>query len=120
VVEASGAEAPLSQGSVRMCIGCRERADRSVLLRVVVAEVDGVLSVVPDPRRRQPGRGASLHPDLRCLDLAERRRAFSRALRVGVALASGPVRAYLQNEVPTEPSTESGSDADEHSMSDQR
>ncbi|MFI7587685.1 YlxR family protein [Spongisporangium articulatum] len=80
---------------IRMCIGCREREDRSVLLRVVAAEVGGVLSAVPDPDRRQPGRGASLHPRQHCLDLAERRRAFSRALRSGVPLASEPVREYL-------------------------
>ena len=107
-----------------MCIGCRERAGRSVLLRVVVAEVGGIWSVVPDPDRRQPGRGASLHPTPSCLDLAERRRAFTRALRSEVPLAATPVRAYLQglheNEHENEPSTESGSDADEHSMSDQR
>lgn len=97
MVEAAGAEQVLIEGPVRMCVGCRERAGRSVLLRVVVAEVDGVASVVPDPDRRQPGRGASLHPEVACLDLAERRRAFTRALRPGVPLASGPVREYLAN-----------------------
>ena len=42
--------------------------------------MDGVL--IPDLRRRLPGRGAWLHPDLGCLAAAERRRAFGRALRV--------------------------------------
>ena len=37
---------------------------------------------MPDPGRRLPGRGAHLHPVVACLDLAERRRAFPRALRV--------------------------------------
>jgi len=36
--------------------------------------------------RRLPGRGAHLHPTRECLELAERRRAFPRALRV-----SGPL-----------------------------
>jgi predicted RNA-binding protein YlxR (DUF448 family) len=58
-------------------VGCRERAAASDLLRVVV--VDGVLAV--DGRRRLPGRGAHVHPDLRCVDLAERRKALPRALR---------------------------------------
>jgi predicted RNA-binding protein YlxR (DUF448 family) len=48
------------------------------LLRVVAR--DG--TVVPDPAHRLPGRGAHLHPVTACLDLAERRRAFPRALRV--------------------------------------
>jgi predicted RNA-binding protein YlxR (DUF448 family) len=48
------------------------------LLRVAV--VDGAL--VLDLRRRIAGRGAWIHPDLDCLGRAERRRAFTRALRV--------------------------------------
>jgi uncharacterized protein len=65
-------------GPVRTCVGCRERAARADLLRVVV--VEGRL--VPDPRRRLPGRGASVHPVQHCVDLAVRRRAFPRALRL--------------------------------------
>jgi predicted RNA-binding protein YlxR (DUF448 family) len=69
------------------------------LLRVVVdgtrGEHDDVRVVVPDPARRLPGRGASLHPDPACLALAERRRAFGRALRVAGVLDIGPVREYV-------------------------
>jgi hypothetical protein len=36
-----------------------------------------------------------LHPDPACLALAERRRAFGRALRVAGVLDIGPVREYL-------------------------
>lgn len=61
------------------------------LLRVVAR--DG--AVVPDVRRRLPGRGAHLHLDVACLDLAERRRAFPRALRVPGPLDSAAVRAHL-------------------------
>jgi uncharacterized protein len=43
--------------------------------------VGGNLVVLPDPEHRRPGRGAWLHPDLSCLDLAVRRRACGRALR---------------------------------------
>ena len=82
-------------GPVRTCVGCRHRDDRSVLLRVVAAEVDGVWSVVPDPRHRRIGRGASLHPTPACLDLAERRRAFPRALRRSGPLDTAPVREYV-------------------------
>ena len=58
------------------------RAPASELLRVVAVEGPAGLRLEPDPRRRLPGRGASLHLDPGCLDLAERRRAFGRALRV--------------------------------------
>jgi predicted RNA-binding protein YlxR (DUF448 family) len=101
-------------GAIRTCIGCRQRAAAAELLRVVVApdaigkvprpeDVRGdiapggpaPLPVVPDPRHRAPGRGAWLHRDPECVELAERRRAFARALRVPVALDSSPVREYV-------------------------
>jgi uncharacterized protein len=81
------------QAPVRTCVGCRQRAITSELLRVVV--VDG--NLVPDQRRRLPGRGASVHPDLACLDLADRRRAFSRALRITGPLDSTAVRDHVAN-----------------------
>ncbi|HST85386.1 MAG TPA: YlxR family protein [Kineosporiaceae bacterium] len=83
------------QRSVRTCVGCRERADRSVLLRVAAVQVDGNWCVVPDPRHRLPGRGASLHPALGCFELAERRKAFTRALRRGAPLELAPVREFV-------------------------
>jgi predicted RNA-binding protein YlxR (DUF448 family) len=52
--------------------------------------------LVPDPRGRLPGRGAHLHPDPECLDLAERRRAFGRALRLGGPVDLTEVRRYLE------------------------
>ena len=53
---------------------------------------------VPDPRRRLPGRGAWLHLDPGCLDLALRRRAFGRALRVQGALDAAEVQAYVDQQ----------------------
>ncbi len=79
-------------GPVRTCVGCRERAAKSELLRVVA--VEGALA--PDPASRLPGRGASVHPDPRCVDLAERRKAFGRALRLAGPLDVAPVRDFLQ------------------------
>ena len=52
--------------------------------------------LVPDLHKRLPGRGAHLHPDLTCLDLAERRRAFPRALRTPGPLNAGRVRAAVE------------------------
>lgn len=61
------------------------------MLRVVA--VDGAL--VPDPRRRHTGRGAWVHPDIGCLRLAERRRAFPRALRIAGELDTAAVHRFL-------------------------
>ena len=82
-------------GPVRTCVGCRERDAKPALLRVVVA--DGVLTA--DPAGRLPGRGASVHLDLACVDLADRRRAFPRALRVQGPLDVGPVREHVARVV---------------------
>jgi predicted RNA-binding protein YlxR (DUF448 family) len=87
-----------------MCIGCRQRAAAAELLRVVAAPKTsdlvpaqaGPVSVVPDPRRRAPGRGAWLHLDLRCVDLAQRRQAFARALKVPAAIDPALVRDYIE------------------------
>ncbi|MGY1917228.1 YlxR family protein [Blastococcus sp. SYSU DS0973] len=72
-------------------MGCRKRAPVDDLLRVVVVAGD----LVPDPRRRLPGRGASLHPTAECLRAAERRRAFPRALRTSAPVEVGPLRAHV-------------------------
>jgi uncharacterized protein len=96
-VDRSGLQSgPPVAGPIRTCIGCRGRDSRSTLLRIVVETDDlGRTTVVPDPRRRLPGRGAWLHADIACLDLAVRRRAFSRAFRRRVD-GSDAVRAWLE------------------------
>ncbi len=68
--------------SMRTCVGCRERTTKRELLRVVADGRGPGLEVLPDPARRAPGRGAHLHPTAACLELALRRRALPRALRV--------------------------------------
>ena len=88
--------APTTGVPVRTCIGCRERAAKRDLLRVVAGQdTDGHPAVVPDPDGTAPGRGAHLHPTTACYDLAVRRRAFTRALRLREGLASTPVGEYL-------------------------
>jgi predicted RNA-binding protein YlxR (DUF448 family) len=102
VARASVSRAPtLVPGPVRTCIGCRERAVKSELLRVTAgSDADGRPVVVPDPAAIRPGRGAHLHPTSACYDLAVRRRAFGRALRVTTALDSAPLAAYLASLAP--------------------
>ena len=79
----------------RTCVGCKERAEKSSLLRLVAA---GDV-IQPDPQARLPGRGAYLHPSLECLGLAQRRRAFPRALRVTGPLDTGVLASYLSHTV---------------------
>ncbi|MGH3362662.1 MAG: YlxR family protein [Nocardioides sp.] len=87
--------------AVRTCIGCRERAIKHELLRVVAGtDAHGQPAVVPDPDGTAPGRGAHLHPTAACYDLAVRRRAFARALRFERGLASTPVGEYLDAAPP--------------------
>ena len=76
-----------------MCVGCRERAAKRDLLRIV--EVEGIC--VPDLRGTLPGRGAYVHPVLVCMDLAVRRRAFSRAFRVRGQLDTQALRQAVED-----------------------
>jgi uncharacterized protein len=66
---------------VRTCIGCRGKDDHTKLVRLVLDGATESRSVVPDWRRRMPGRGAWLHPDTACLQAALRKGAFNRAFR---------------------------------------
>lgn len=87
-----------------MCVGCRKRAAKAELLRVTVgSDAHGHPAAVPDPAATAPGRGAHLHPTSECYDLAVRRKAFGRALRVTTGLSSAPVADYLASAHRTAP-----------------
>ena len=58
----------------------------------------GQPAVTPDPTRSAPGRGAHLHPTTGCYDLAVRRKAFGRALRVPAGLSTAPVAQHLHDD----------------------
>lgn len=64
-------------------------------MRVVVGSDAHGPAVVPDTDGGAPGRGAHLHPTIECLELAERRRALPRALRVQGGLDAEPVRDHI-------------------------
>ena len=59
--------------------------------------------MVPDPDGTSPGRGAHLHPTTACLELALRRKAFARALRLDRAPTTDLLLAHLApaREEPT-------------------
>jgi len=94
---------------VRTCAGCRRRAPASELLRVVAIDhgADG-FGVAPDPARRRPGRGANIHPDPACLALAERRRAFGRALRISGVIDTGPLAEAIRATEPRRGTADGG------------
>ncbi|MFF8596840.1 YlxR family protein [Streptomyces sp. NPDC015220] len=85
----------------RTCVGCRERAAKTDLLRIVAIEGE----CAPDPRGTLPGRGAYVHPALVCLDQAVRRRAFTRALRAPGALDTKALRRYVEETTVAEQAT---------------
>ncbi|MEV6211014.1 YlxR family protein [Kitasatospora sp. NPDC051914] len=85
----------------RTCVGCRKRAAKHELLRVVA--VEGIC--VPDLRGALPGRGAHLHPDPACLDLAVRRRAFPRAFRLQGPLDTDALRSYVEQRAGAAPAS---------------
>ncbi|WP_345650700.1 YlxR family protein [Streptomyces tremellae] len=76
----------------RTCVGCRERAAKDDLLRIVAVQGH----CVPDLRGTLPGRGAYVHPVSECLDLAVRRRAFPRAFRVRGPLDTARLRGTVE------------------------
>jgi predicted RNA-binding protein YlxR (DUF448 family) len=81
----------------RTCIGCRRRADKEELLRMV----NRAGALVLDADQTEPGRGAYVHRRAGCLDLAVRRRAVGRALRAPSVDASqlGVAAAPFLDEV---------------------
>ena len=68
---------------IRTCVACRQEAGKRALVRVV-RDSTGRLAV--DASGRAPGRGAYLHRDPECLEIARKRKALDRALRA----AAGP------------------------------
>ena len=83
-------------GPTRTCVGCRKRAPASSLIRFVAVARGDVLLLKADPSRRLPGRGAHLHPDPACFALAERRRAFGRALRLTGVPDTGSLAEHIR------------------------
>ncbi|HEX2266843.1 MAG TPA: YlxR family protein [Actinomycetota bacterium] len=65
----------------RTCVGCRKKADKSELLRLV-RRSDGDISV--DPGAKAPGRGAYVHPRDECIRTAIRSRSIARALKTQI------------------------------------
>lgn len=63
----------------------------------------GPVLLRPDPRHRLPGRGAWVHPRPDCLELAVRRKAFGRALRLQAAVDVTAVAEHLAGQHAHDP-----------------
>ncbi len=73
----------------RMCMVCRERKDKTELIRVTKAP-DGRIFI--DESGKESGRGAYLCKNAKCLRQAQRRKAFERAF-------SGAIPANLYEQL---------------------
>lgn len=81
---------------IRTCIALKNRYPDSQLLRIVArTDSHGQVTIVPDPKRRLPGRGAWITPDVDAWELAQRRQAFGRALKVSAKADASSVKHYL-------------------------
>ena len=81
----------------RTCVGCRGKAAKRDLLRVVRAP-DGTVRI--DPGGKAPGRGTYVHRDAACAEVAIKRGALARALRTGLdADGAARLRADIERDV---------------------
>lgn len=65
---------------IRTCVACRTAGGKRGLLRVV--RLPEGAGVAVDPTGKQSGRGAYLCPTPACLELALKRKALERSLKV--------------------------------------
>ncbi len=77
---------------VRTCVGCRQRASRTDLIRVVCIQQQ----LKPDALGSLPGRGAWLHASSNCLTTALDRKAFGRALKSPQQLDASALITFIE------------------------
>jgi predicted RNA-binding protein YlxR (DUF448 family) len=83
-------------------------------VRVTVgSDAHGQPVVVPDPQGTAPGRGAHLHPTTACYELAVRRKAFGRALRISGGRVPGKLESAAVGEYVTRAAPEQTEDREE-------
>ena len=66
---------------VRTCAGCREEAVKAGLIRIV-RRAEGGAAI--DRTGRASGRGAYVHDDPGCVDLARKKRLLDRSLHTSI------------------------------------
>lgn len=66
---------------LRMCAGCRERAPKKSLIRIVRTPGG---ELILDARDKAPGRGAYICRKAECLKKAQKSRSIERALNITI------------------------------------
>jgi hypothetical protein len=66
---------------VRTCVGCRGEAGKAGLIRVV-RRAEGGAAI--DPTGAAAGRGAYVHAETACVELARKRKGLDRALKTQI------------------------------------
>ncbi|WP_092012464.1 YlxR family protein [Brevibacterium siliguriense] len=79
----------VGDGPERTCIACRQKAGRDELTRFVFRP-DQHPAVVHDVSATLPGRGAWVHPDVKCLNKALTTAAFARSFRTKITASDLP------------------------------
>ena len=77
--------APVKRQPIRTCVACRTTGGKRGLVRIV--RLPGDAGVAVDATGKQSGRGAYLCPTRACLELALKRKALERSLKVVLAEA---------------------------------
>jgi uncharacterized protein len=73
---------PPKRQPLRTCVACRTTGGKRGLVRVVRLPENGGVAV--DPSGKQSGRGAYLCPTRECLELALKRKALERSLKISL------------------------------------
>lgn len=89
----------------RTCIATRQTKDVGQLLRVVM-DPSQPGRLLPDPRRRLPGRGAWITPTPQAFEKAQKKGAWGRALRVPGRVDASAVKAFIDEATSEQRKTE--------------
>lgn len=76
----------------RMCVGCRQKANKNTLIRIV----NNSGEITPDLSGKMHGRGAYLHKNAECLKIALKKRGIERNLRYKGGGIPNQVRELLE------------------------
>jgi uncharacterized protein len=83
----------------RTCVGCRRTSGKRDLVRVVRSSGGGLTA---DPRGSAPGRGAYVHRDIECIDIALRKGLLARAFGVVAGQEeAGRLRTEIEGALKT-------------------
>lgn len=89
---------PAKRTPLRTCVGCGSVIAKRELVRIVRGE-DG--SVRPDPTGKRPGRGAYLHADRSCWDMAIKKKRLERSLKTTLSAQDTEALSTYSHGLPS-------------------